>query len=38
MDLLDKIDRQYGTLSSGEVKERVESGEYNAHEGYTVIL
>jgi|TARA_R110002020_G_scaffold190660_2_gene390234 hypothetical protein len=34
MDLLDKIDRQYGTLSSGEVKERVESGEYNAHEGH----
>ena len=34
MDLLDKLGRQYGTLSSGEVKERVESGEYNAHEGH----
>ena len=33
MDLIDKIDRQYGDLSSGEVKEKVESGEYRAHEG-----
>ena len=34
MDLIDKIDRQYGNLSSGEVKEKVESGEYVAHEGH----
>jgi hypothetical protein len=33
MDLIDKIDRQYGDLSSGEVREKVESGEYRAHAG-----